>query len=99
MFILLRMNFVYSSVTTEVLSNCRFLQKEIREVLLDPRGFSVLQMIPEVCWPCRRWRGHPFDSITSCQIRPEEKLGNSRNVIVIGLSGRCKKKGKSEESL
>jgi hypothetical protein len=40
------MNFVHSSVTTEVLLNCRFLQKEIREVLLDPRGFSMLQMIP-----------------------------------------------------
>jgi len=39
------MNFVYSSVTTEVFLNCRFLQKGIREVLLDPRGFSMLQMI------------------------------------------------------
>lgn len=41
----------------------------------------------------------PFDLIAFCQVLKKGRLGNSRNAVVMELSGRCKEKGKSEGNL
>jgi hypothetical protein len=69
---------------TEALLDCSFLHEEIHKAQVDPG-----------CSPCGKWFRKACGGRGDAGSL-EVKLGNSRNAIVIGLSGRCKKKGKSE---